>query len=218
MSNIGKIKASLDKYLETRDQKYISDILETSEYIVVTATKNALKNYDMDENKYEEYVGFGYMKIADRIMNLDEYDCSTSDLYRYLYTTVTSEMVKQLEIEKNIEENNVPIHLLDRRMSELEKMGLVDDFSLREVEESIDLVNKKKAIEKMLSCLKENHRKVVKIYYGFDDGKQKTFQEVADITGLKRSYVFHIVSKSLIKMRTFLSKKGNKKLKNTLKK
>jgi RNA polymerase sigma factor (sigma-70 family) len=216
MSNISEIKRSFDNYLETRDEKYIGEIIGKSEYIVVAATKNALKNYNMDEDRYEDYVGFGYIKIANRIMKMDERDWSSTELYRYLYTTVTSEMTKQLEIEKQIEENTIPLHLLDKRMSQLERMGLVDDFSLERGEEKTDLEIRKKVLNKVLNQLNEKQRKMVEMYFGFDDGKQKSLQDVADILGVQRGYVFYVIGRSLIKMRTYVYKKGNKSLRNQL--
>lgn len=215
MSNIGEIKECLDKYLTTRDNKYLSDILEKVEYIVLASTKNVLKNYDIDSSKIDEYTGFAYSELIEKISKLEECDKKPSDLYKYLYTLVSHEVERQVKIEKEIAENNISFSDLKDRLEELERYGLVDT-SLEDIEKEIDLKNKKIAVSKLLARLSDRHREIIRLYYGFDDGKQKSLQEVADIMGLHRGYVFYVVSHSLSKMREYIYRRDNKKLRNTL--
>lgn len=215
MGKIGEIKEYLDAYLETRDDKYLEVILEKSEYIAVSATKNVLKNNDISFDRMEEYIGAAYVEILDKLSCLTSCDKKAHEIYTYLYRAVSNEVERQIKAEKQFEENTVPFSSLRNNLEELSKHGLVDD-SLERVESDVDLVQKKKALRKVLEQLNEKQRKIVEMYFGFDDGNQKSLQDVADVLGVQRGYVFYVVSHSLMKMRSYIYKKGNKSLKNKL--
>ena len=53
-------------------------------------------------------------------------------------------------------------------------------------------------------CLTPQERQVISLRFGLDDGKPLRQREVADITGISRSYVSRIEKKALQKLRTAL--------------
>ena len=54
------------------------------------------------------------------------------------------------------------------------------------------------------TCLTEQEQQVIGLRYGLDSGKSLRQREVADITGISRSYVSRIEKKALEKLRTAL--------------
>lgn len=81
------------------------------------------------------------------------------------------------------------------------------------VSEDIDLLDQVSAQETVIqlrravdNCLTEQERQVILLRYGLDGRKPKRQREVADITGISRSYVSRIEKKALQKLRAELEK------------
>ena len=56
----------------------------------------------------------------------------------------------------------------------------------------------------MDACLTEQERKVIRLRYGLDGQPPKRQREVADLTGISRSYVSRIEKRALQKLRAVL--------------
>ena len=55
------------------------------------------------------------------------------------------------------------------------------------------------------SCLTEQERQVLTLRYGLGDGSPRRQREVAQVTGISRSYVSRIEKRALARLRTALS-------------
>ena len=76
-----------------------------------------------------------------------------------------------------------------------------DDES--EFEENFMMSQGRKAsVEDMLSCLRQRERKILEMYFGLDDGKEKTLDEIGQETKLTKERVRQIKDKALIKLKT----------------
>lgn len=72
----------------------------------------------------------------------------------------------------------------------------------------LEQVTAKEAIERlkdeMISCLTEQERQVIMLRYGIGGGKSYRQREVAQLTGISRSYVSRIEKRALEKLRDAL--------------
>ena len=77
-----------------------------------------------------------------------------------------------------------------------------DEADLLEQVSARQLVREVRAsVEK---CLTEQEQQVIRLRYGLDSGKPKRQREVAQITGISRSYVSRIEKRALEKLRAAL--------------
>ena len=85
----------------------------------------------------------------------------------------------------------------------LELMDVVsEDFDLLEQVSSREMAQQlRRAVD---SCLTDQERQVILLRYGLDGQTPKRQREVADITGISRSYVSRIEKKALEKLRRAL--------------
>ncbi len=87
----------------------------------------------------------------------------------------------------------------------LSLMDVVSDDSdlLEQVARQESVVQLRRAME---SCLTEQERLVLQLRYGLDGTKPHRQREVADVTGISRSYVSRIEKRALEKLRAVLEK------------
>ena len=87
----------------------------------------------------------------------------------------------------------------------LELMDVVsEDFDLLEQVSSREMAQQlRRAVD---SCLTDQERQVILLRYGLDGQTPKRQREVADITGISRSYVSRIEKRSLQKLRAALER------------
>ena len=87
------------------------------------------------------------------------------------------------------------------------------ELSLMEVissdEDLLETVSAKEAVTRVRwavdSCLTEQERKVIRMRYGLDGGVPRRQREVAQATGISRSYVSRIEKRALQKLRLAMS-------------
>lgn len=85
----------------------------------------------------------------------------------------------------------------------LELMDVVcEDSDLLEQVEAREMVRRLR--EAMGSCLTDQERQVLTLRYGMDGNPPKRQREVAEITGISRSYVSRIEKRALRKLRETL--------------
>ena len=90
------------------------------------------------------------------------------------------------------------------------------ELSLMEVigsdEDLLETVSTKEAITKVRravdSCLTEQEQLVIRLRYGLDGLAPKRQREVADCTGISRSYVSRIEKRALLKLRSVMRERG----------
>ena len=87
----------------------------------------------------------------------------------------------------------------------LELMDVVsEDFDLLEQVSSREMAQQlRRAVD---SCLTDKERQVILLRYGLDGQTPKRQREVADITGISRSYVSRIEKRALQKLRAALER------------
>lgn len=87
----------------------------------------------------------------------------------------------------------------------LELMDVVsEDFDLLEQVSSREMAQQlRRAVD---SCLTDQERQVILLRYGLDGQTPKRQREVADITGISRSYVSRIEKRALQKLRAALER------------
>ena len=87
----------------------------------------------------------------------------------------------------------------------LELMDVVsEDFDLLEQVSSREMAQQlRRAVD---SCLTDQERQVILLRYGLDGQTPKRQREVADITGISRSYVSRIEKRALQKLRAALDR------------
>ena len=79
-----------------------------------------------------------------------------------------------------------------------EDCDLLEQVSAKEM-----VVSLRKAMD---SCLTEQERQVIQLRYGFNGQGAKRQREVAEITGISRSYISRIEKRALQKLRRELEK------------
>lgn len=93
---------------------------------------------------------------------------------------------------------------LDAPVGEDEDSLLVDFIPDNEevsVEEVVDMKMLKKELEEILSTLTERESKILKLRFGFDDGKQRTLEDIGNEFGVTRERIRQIEAKALRKLR-----------------
>lgn len=73
-----------------------------------------------------------------------------------------------------------------------------DDFE----NELMNLQSRKSSINELMKCLKDREIKVLMDYFGLNDGKEKTLDEISDELHLTNERVRQIKDKALVKLRT----------------
>lgn len=91
--------------------------------------------------------------------------------------------------------DGAPLQLMDVVS---EDCDLLEQISTKEMVTSL-----RKAMDR---CLTDQERQVIQLRYGLDGQTPKRQREVADITGISRSYVSRIEKKALQKLRRELEK------------
>ena len=91
--------------------------------------------------------------------------------------------------------DGAPLQLMDVVS---EDCDLLEQVSAKEMVTSL-----RKAMDR---CLTDQERQVIQLRYGLDGQTPKRQREVADITGISRSYVSRIEKKALQKLRRELEK------------
>ncbi|MBQ7345874.1 MAG: RNA polymerase sporulation sigma factor SigK [Oscillospiraceae bacterium] len=114
-------------------------------------------------------------------------------------------------------ENEILMHFRSQRKSS-QDVSLSEDIetaadgaalSLMEVvadeEDLLETIAQREAIRKMCqavdTCLTEQERQVIRLWYGLSGGVPRRQREVAQITGISRSYVSRIEKRALEKLR-----------------
>ena len=65
-----------------------------------------------------------------------------------------------------------------------------------------EITNKKEAVDELMSCLKDREIKILKLYYGLDNNKEMTLDEIGKGMNLTQERVRQIKDKALIKLRS----------------
>ena len=91
--------------------------------------------------------------------------------------------------------DGAPLELMD---VVAEDCDLLEQVATRE-----QVLQLRRAVE---TCLTEQEQQVIRLRYGLDGGSPKRQREVADITGISRSYVSRIEKRALEKLRVKLDR------------
>lgn len=91
---------------------------------------------------------------------------------------------------------NQPLYLNDISMEELET-HFIDESNAESINQNI----LQDTFETMfLNVLKKREEEIIKLRFGFNDGKEKTLQEIADLKGLTRERIRQIETKALSRL------------------
>ncbi len=87
----------------------------------------------------------------------------------------------------------------------LEMMDVVsDDSDLAETVENREMAQ---LVRKgVTACLTDQEQQVIRLRYGLDSGSPKRQREVAEVTGISRSYISRIEKRALEKLRAYLER------------
>ena len=196
------------KYLESRDNDYLIEIMNNINDLVTKATKSVLKKYGADENLYEEYLSVAYISVSEKLEAAKYIPKDSKDFYRLIFRSAISGVKKCLDKEAEDKYMNIQMSSFRDNLDELEMHGLVD-YCIEELEFDMDLDKFRKLNILDTVGLTENQRKCIEQYFGFS-GERLSADEIAKKEGFSRIYVHQAIGRGLIRIRKDIFENKNK--------
>lgn len=109
------------------------------------------------------------------------------------------ECIEQHQAEEAV---NADDYLLDNTTEQDYGEALLHDDDSEFEENYMVSQGRQASIEDMMSCLRKRERRILEMYFGLDDGREKTLDEIGQETQLTKERVRQIKDKALIKLKT----------------
>lgn len=162
-----------------------------------------MKKYYAQTSDQEDLISIGTIGLIKGISTFDQ--SKGARLATYAARCVENEILMYFRAQKK---NAQDVSLSDciEASSDGSALSLMDVIS--DEADLLEQVTAKEAIERlkdeMISCLTEQERQVIMLRYGIGGGKSYRQREVAQLTGISRSYVSRIEKRALEKLRDAL--------------
>ena len=189
------------KSFESRDDKYLSDLMEKSIFYAIKSASEIFAKFKLEDYvSYDEALSFAIEKIGKAISNLDylpqqksKFTCSfiNYNSYNAIKLIYCRERYrKETELYLKPKDMEWQIDKLDHK-----------DFSFKNLttEEFLNAVKK---------ILRRREYEVIKMILGLENEPEKSFNEVAEMMGISRSAVFQVYKNGMEKLRN--SKKNRR--------
>lgn len=158
--------------------------------------------------RIEESYGFLHNSLFWKIMKcksvIEEVEEETLEENLFLIDNILDFMVESGEMLPKVKKDYrtkilsiMPLPLDDY----IEDSNYSDDFSLYQSLDKTLLEDAKELLENSLSTLKEREKKIIRLYFGLDDGKSKTLEEIGQILGISKERTRQIKEKALRRLR-----------------
>ena len=160
-----------------------------------------MKKYYAQTADQEDLISIGTIGLIKGISTFDP--SKGARLATYAARCVENEILMYFRSQKKTAQD-VSLSDLIEAGNDGSALSLMDVIG--EEEDLLESVAAKEAVTRLNaaihSCLTEQERSVIKLRYGIGDGKSYRQREVADLTGISRSYVSRIEKRALEKLKT----------------
>lgn len=205
--NTGSFPKPLTQEEERRYLKLVSEgDLEARNILIernLRLVAHIMKKYYAQTSDQEDLISIGTIGLIKGISTFDQ--SKGARLATYAARCVENEILMYFRAQKK---NAQDVSLSDciEASSDGSALSLMDVIS--DEADLLEQVTAKEAIERlkdeMISCLTEQERQVIMLRYGIGGGKSYRQREVAQLTGISRSYVSRIEKRALEKLRDAL--------------
>lgn len=193
MGIISENKKILDLYLKTRDEEYISQILENSSAMIRNVTKSVLLNNGIEEDRVDEYIGIGYYEVLIKLRKMKPYNYNDLSFYYYLSSCVRRGVSRELEKE-NLFNNNYSFDC-DSDIEILDQFYFYDDF----IEDENDKIYTEQFVDSVMKCinayLNEFERGIVCMYYGLTKDEYLYIKDISKKLNISQTRVSDVLEK-----------------------
>ena len=86
-------KNLLDLYMETKDDKYLYELVDNCQSMIENSIKKTLRKYKINEERYHEYFSICYIELMEKIRNQNH---SYSDEFSFYCDDSYSECMNDL--------------------------------------------------------------------------------------------------------------------------
>ena len=158
----------------------------------------------MVDTSFEDFFAIGTLgliKGVDRFISSGK--TKLNEFLIFINKTIDEEIIRYL---KEIIKNNKNISLEDIYSSKdseydeyFPEIHVIDNFETEEVYKAIRTIMKK---------LPDREKKMITMYFGFEDGKRYTQTEIAEVFGLVQSYVSRLIQWTVNEIGKQLQKEG----------
>ena len=194
-----------EKILDSLDEKAKQILVERNLRLVVYIAKK-FENTGMDLEDLISIGTIGLMKAintfnVNKNIKLATYASRCIENEILMQLRRTSKLKSEISIDEPLNKDGDGNELL---LSDI--LGTENDVTSKRIEEEVDKILLRKAIEKLSSREKE----IMELRFGANlQGKEKTQKEVADMMGISQSYISRLEKKIMKKMKKdILSKTG----------
>jgi len=162
----------INLYVDTKDEKYIREIMENNTKLISNAIRNTLEKYDMDLSKEEEYFSLAYIHLYEKLKRITKKQDKETNFYYGCLITLRKILNKEMKKERIIFENTISLS---------EVSDTVIDYSVLETIDEMCTEGKNKIINSIIEKMpNERQRYLLRRYFDFD-GKGKTnFDEMSN--------------------------------------
>lgn len=173
--------------------------------------KQAISREIMD-NGYAIRIPVHMMERVAKVIRLDDeygklgYDFNVRIIFIMIALNLTEEQVEECLI---LRKNYLSYASLDMPIGEDEETALIDIVPSEEIPSVEDIVCQRelqKEIRKAIATLNEREQKVLKLRFGIEDEKRRTFEELGKIFHITKERVRQIEIKALGKLKHLLEK------------
>ncbi len=155
-----------------------------------------VKKYESTYTDNEDLISIGTIGL---IKGINTYDYKkNTKLATYTARCIENEILMHLRSSNKLKNEMLLQESIgsDKEGNEITLFDILENGEERISEKVENKINKEK-LYKRIEFLEERERKVLKLRYGLNNGKQLTQREVAKILGISRSYVSRIEKKAI---------------------
>lgn len=197
-------KQLLEFYLNTKDEKYLDKLMDNFGEIIVNCIKRVLKEYDMDENDYQQYVSICYIELMEKIKRTNKIYHDEFSLHSSFSKFISGVMVREMEKEKEIRDNNIFFGEIEKDKFLFNELCVYNSFEELKMDYKKRMLLLHDVIERVLN---DQERYIIKKTYGINC-EVKNIKEIALELNMSmckvsdiRSKAFRIIRKEIYKSR-----------------
>ena len=213
MSNyIDNNKKLLYEYLVNHDEKAYKKLVEGNVKLVHFVINKIANKYSERLDKMEdEYFGLGCLALEHAINKFDINKIEEVSLSTYAVTWIESRITRALKRKIDDDKYLISMQETINDGDDLTFEGILadeDDYIEDFIEHDYKIYKKNK-VQNVLSKLNDEERKILELYYGFEDGIPKTYYRISEILGINKYTVKKIIENTTKKLKVFLKEFKN---------
>ena len=166
---------------------------------------NVAQKYQGLGLSYSDLIAEGNVGL---IKALKKFDASKGNkMISYSVWWIRQTILEAIEKRNGLEGEELPCDTEQQDFLDDDSINVIprtinDDFIISDTNTEFQIEEQKKAVSLLIDTLNERERFIITKYYGLDNEKPKTLEEIGNILGLTKERVRQINEKSLKKLRS----------------